>query len=67
MRGWFLTSNGKDMELNGARPDYLIWPKAGDMMEGHDEQLLKAIEVLKDDIEIWQEKRAKIKPHYAHD
>ena len=52
-RGWFLLDNGEDMELNGAVPDYVVWPRPGDMAQGKDEQLAKAIEVLKAEVEKW--------------
>ena len=38
------------MELNGAVPDHIIWPHPGDLPAGKDEQLDKAIEVLKQDV-----------------
>lgn len=44
-RGWFLP-NGEDMELCGAMPDYVIWPKPGELPAGIDRQLEKAVEVL---------------------
>ncbi len=53
-RGWFLLDDGEDMELHGAVPDYLIWPMPG---ETQDSQLLKAIEVLKKDVEIWAKRK----------
>ncbi len=52
-RGWFLLGNGEDMELNGAVPDYVVWPRPGDMAQGKDEQLAKAIEVLQAEVEKW--------------
>jgi tricorn protease len=45
-----LRDNGEDMELNGAMPDVVIWPQPGDMPAGKDEQLTKAIELLKADV-----------------
>jgi len=53
-RGWFLAHNGEDMELNGAIPDPIIWPKPGEMPRGVDRQLTKAIEVLQDDVRRWR-------------
>ncbi len=52
-RGWFLLGNGEDMELNGAVPDYVVWPRPGEMAQGKDEQLAKAIEVLQSEVEKW--------------
>lgn len=49
-RGWYLRDNGEDMELNGAVPDVILWPQPGDMPAGKDEQLSKAIELLKADV-----------------
>ncbi|MBI9018301.1 MAG: PD40 domain-containing protein [Phycisphaerae bacterium] len=45
--GWFMLDTNKDMELNGAVPDYTIWPMPGDIPSGKDDQLKKAIELLK--------------------
>jgi tricorn protease len=59
-RGWFLLDNGEDMELNGAMPDYVVWPRPGDMAQGKDEQLAKAIEVLQAEVEKWSHR-----PHPA--
>ncbi|MFM7129934.1 MAG: S41 family peptidase, partial [bacterium] len=49
-RGWYLRDNGEDMELNGAVPDVVIWPTPGDMPAGKDEQLARAVEMLKADV-----------------
>lgn len=49
-RGWFALADGQDMELNGAKPDHILWPKPGDLPRGIDAQLQKAIEVLKADV-----------------
>ncbi len=56
-RGWFVGDSGEDMELNGALPDYLLWPHPGDIPAGKDEQLEKAIEVLKADVAAWQTRK----------
>lgn len=58
-RGWFLKENGEDMELFGAVPDVIIWPNPGDMPAGKDDQLVKAIELLKSDVAA---EKAKAKP-----
>lgn len=55
-RGWFLIDSGADMELNGAVPDHVLWPKPGHMTRGEDEQLMKAIEVLKADVSEWKQR-----------
>jgi C-terminal processing protease CtpA/Prc len=53
-RGWYLLNDGKDMELNGAVPDYIVWPQPGDAAKGKDAQLDKAVEVLLADVKEWQ-------------
>jgi tricorn protease len=53
-RGWFVLDTGEDMELNGAVPDYIVWPEPGDMPRGKDAQLTKAVEVLLDDAKEWK-------------
>lgn len=50
-RGWFRITDGEDMELNGAVPDYIVWPNPGDLCRGKDQQLAKAIEVLQDNVQ----------------
>jgi len=52
-RGWYGLENGQDMELNGAKPDFILWPQPGDKT---DRQLEKAIEVLKADVETWKKR-----------
>jgi len=54
-RGWFDTVTGKDMELNGAQPHYVIWNQPGELSAGIDIQLEKAVSVL-------MEETAKTKP-----
>jgi tricorn protease len=53
-RGWFLTGDGQDMELNGAKPDHVAWPKPGQLARGQDVQLDKAVAVLLDDVKAWK-------------
>jgi len=55
-RGWFLIDSGADMELNGAVPDHVLWPKPGQMPRGEDLQLKKAIEVLQKDVRAWKQR-----------
>jgi tricorn protease len=55
-RGWYVLETGEDMELNGARPHVVIWPKPGDMPAGIDKQLDKAVELLIQDVEVYQAK-----------
>jgi tricorn protease len=50
-RGWFLVNSGEDMELNGAVPDYIVWPQPGQLTAGKDVQIDKAVEVLLADVE----------------
>ncbi|MEZ6194942.1 MAG: S41 family peptidase [Planctomycetota bacterium] len=47
-RGWYLL-DGQDMELNGAVPDVVIWPRPGEWPSGEDRQLARAVEVLRAD------------------
>ncbi len=56
LRGWFLINDGEDMELNGAVPDHVLWPEPGQMPQGKDIQLEKAIEVLLEDVKKWEER-----------
>jgi tricorn protease len=58
-RGWYRRSDGADLELNGAVPDELIWPEAGDEAAGRDRQIEKAVAVLLKSIEA---EKAKPKP-----
>ncbi len=55
-RGWYGLNDGKDMELNGAVPDFIVWPKPGDLAKGVDAQLDKAVEVLKGEVETWKKR-----------
>lgn len=65
-RGWFLSTNGEDMELNGAspEPDNIIWPAPGELAKGIDKQIVKAIEVLADEVKTKQ--KASIIPKYRN-
>lgn len=53
-RGWFLVGDGEDMELNGAVPDFVVWPQPGEMPQGKDVQLAKGVEVLLADVKEWK-------------
>jgi len=53
-RGWYLINDGQDMELNGAMPHHVVWPHPADLPKGKDDQLTKAIEVLKADVKKWK-------------
>ena len=53
-RGWFTLNDGEDMELHGAMPHHVVWPIPGQMPQGKDAQLAKAIEVLQADVATWQ-------------
>jgi tricorn protease len=46
-----LPDNGQDLELNGAIPDYIVWPQPGDLPSGKDVQMEKAVEVLLKEVE----------------
>ncbi len=50
--GWYPLSTELNMELNGAIPDYIVWPKPGDIPSGNDPQLNKAVEVLLEQVDI---------------
>lgn len=50
-RGWYLASNGEDLELNGAVPDVVVWPQPGDAV---DRQLAKAVELLAQDVKAYE-------------
>jgi len=58
-RGWYRRSDGADLELNGAVPDELVWPEAGDEAAGRDRQIERAVAVLLKSIEA---EKAKPKP-----
>lgn len=49
-RGWYLTTTGEDLELNGAEPDVIVWPEPQDASRGVDRQLEKGVELLKQDV-----------------
>jgi tricorn protease len=49
-RGWFLP-DGRDMELNGAVPDVVLWLEPADEVAKADPQLDKAVELLLQEIE----------------
>jgi len=55
-RGWFLMTDGQDMDLHGAVPDFVLWPQPDEMSRGKDEQLTKAIEVLQAEVARWSRK-----------
>ena len=61
-RGWFSIRDGKDMELNGAEPDFIVWPAPGELPSGIDKQLEKGVEVLLDEV---KNVPALPKPKYA--
>ncbi len=61
-RGWFSIVDGRDMELNGAMPDLILWPHPGELPSGIDRQLEKGVELLKEEVA-----RSKVlpKPQYG--
>ncbi|MCM8540102.1 MAG: S41 family peptidase, partial [Lentisphaeraceae bacterium] len=54
-RGWYISGSGEDMEMNGAVPDIVIWPLPGELENGKDVQLEKAIEVLSEEIKDFED------------
>ncbi|MFT6242547.1 MAG: tricorn protease [Paracoccaceae bacterium] len=58
-RGWFLPTNGEDMELCGAVPHLIIDVRPDDLPNGKDPQLEKAIEILKEEV---KERSQKVAP-----
>ena len=55
-RGWYVSSTGADMELNGAVPDHILWPKPGEIPAGVDIQLKKAVELLAAEVAVRKSK-----------
>ena len=53
-RGWYVLGSGEDMELNGAVPHQIVWPKPGEMPAGIDKQLDRAIKTLNQDVRRWK-------------
>lgn len=53
-RGWFVLDTGEDMELNGAEPDVEVWPEPGQMPQGNDVQLDRAVDVLSGEVREWE-------------
>lgn len=53
-RGWFVKATGQDMELNGAVPHFIVWPRPTEIPNGKDRQLNKAVQVLQQEIEKWK-------------
>ncbi len=51
-RGWYLVGTGEDMELNGCEPDFAFWnDPMWNSPGGSDGQLVKAVEVLTEDVQ----------------
>jgi tricorn protease len=57
-RGWYVSSTGADMELNGAVPDHILWPKPGELPAGVDIQLKKAVDLLSAEVTVRKAKPA---------
>ncbi len=53
-RGWYLTTDGQDLELNGAVPDIIVWPKPTELPNGVDRQLNRAVKAMKTSIDKWK-------------
>ncbi len=49
-RGWFVIGTGEDMEMNGCLPDEVVWPGPGEMPQGIDHQLDRAVVMLLEDV-----------------
>ncbi len=49
-RGWYRLSDGKDMELNGAIPDLIVWPEPSDQKSGRDRQIEAGVKMLTEEI-----------------
>ncbi|HBE68875.1 MAG TPA: hypothetical protein DDW52_12075, partial [Planctomycetaceae bacterium] len=49
-RGWFVLGTGEDMERNGCEPNVTIWPEPGELPQGIDRQLEKAVQMLVDEV-----------------
>lgn len=49
-RGWFVLGTGEDMERNGCEPNVTIWPEPGELPQGVDRQLEKAVELLVEEV-----------------
>ncbi|RUA08748.1 MAG: peptidase S41, partial [Flavobacteriia bacterium] len=45
-RGWYIKKSEKDMEFNGAIPDFIVHNKPDSKVKGEDQQLKKAVEEL---------------------
>lgn len=50
-RGWYSIKTGQDMELNGAKPDVVIWPMPGEMARGIDRVLERSVRMLARDVQ----------------
>jgi len=62
-RGWFLL-DGTDMEERGVEPDVTVWNTPADEVSGYDRQLEKAIELLKEDVELYKKNNPPVQPRY---
>lgn len=49
-RGWFVLGTGQDMEMNGCKPNVTVWPEPGELPQGIDRQLEKAVEMLQGEV-----------------
>jgi tricorn protease len=56
-RGWFVKDTGEDMELNGAIPHVILWPRPTEIPSGKDRQLTKAVKVLRQEIKAWKSQK----------
>ncbi|MFC7336676.1 S41 family peptidase [Haloferula chungangensis] len=63
-RGWFLPDTGEDMEMNGAKPDIVVWPTPDQLVAGRDPQLEVAVSTLLEDVAT--EDHTPFKVHYRN-
>ena len=65
-RGWFLSTTGEDLELNGAtpEPENIIWTTPGEIESGTDKQIQRAIQVLAEEVKTNQQ--TPITPKYRN-
>lgn len=62
-RGWFLL-DGTDMEEKGVEPDVILWNTPEDEINDYDRQLEKAIELLKEDVELYKQNNPPVQPRF---
>jgi len=63
-RGWFTANDGEDMELKGAMPHNVLWPRPGEIPAGKDRQLNKAVKILMKEVKKDAKETSMPKPKY---